>query len=95
MYSSSPWYCVLCIAYCLLCIMYYVLCIVYCVLCIVCCALCIVFLLVFYAFLSRDDNNPRRVNSFRSIAWTGQTFTSHTTLHTEQNQLAIKVSANK
>ena len=40
---------------------------------------------VFYAFLSRDDNNP---------AWTGQTFTTHTTLNTEQNQLAIKVSAD-
>ena len=25
--------------------------------------------------------------------WTGQTFTTHTTLKTQQNQLAIKVSA--
>ena len=46
-----------------------------------------------YAFLSRDDDNPRRVNLFR--AWTGETFTTHTTLNTEQNQLAIKVSADK
>ena len=29
-----------------------------------------------------------------STAWTGQTFTTHTTLNTEQNQLAIKESAN-
>ena len=29
-----------------------------------------------------------------SEAWTGQTFTIHTTLNTEQNQLAIKVSAD-
>ena len=48
----------------------------------------------FYAFLSRDDDNPRRVDKFRSTAWTGQTFTTHTTLNTEQNQLATKVSAN-
>ena len=43
----------------------------------------------FNAFLSRDHDNPRRV---RSTAWTGQTFTTHTTLDTEQNQLSIKVS---
>ena len=47
-----------------------------------------------YAFLSRDDDNPSRVNYFRSTAWTGQTFTTHTTLNTEQNQLAIKVYAD-
>ena len=29
-----------------------------------------------------------------TTAWTGQTFTTHTTLNTEQNQLAIKVSAD-
>ena len=45
-------------------------------------------------FMSRDNDNQRRVNSFRSTAWTGQTFTTHTTLNTEQNQLAIKVSAD-
>ena len=39
-----------------------------------------------YAFLSRDDNNTCRVNKFRSTAWTGQTFTTHTTLTTEQTQ---------
>ena len=38
--------------------------------------------LFLYAFLSRYDNNPRR------------RFTIHTTLNTEQNQLAIKVSAD-
>ena len=36
----------------------------------------------FNAFLSRDDDNPRIVNWFRS------------TLNAEQNQLAIKVSAD-
>ena len=46
------------------------------------------------AFLSRDDDNPSRVNYFRSTAWTGQTTTTHTALNTEQNQLAIKVSAD-
>ena len=45
-------------------------------------------------FLSGDDDNPRRVNEFRSTAWTGQASTTHTTLNTEQNQLAIKVSAD-
>ena len=52
---------------------------------------------IFFFFLCifvQDDDNPRRVNSFRSTAWTGQTFTTHTTLNTEQNQLAIKVSAD-
>ena len=54
------------------------------------------FFIFFYLciFLSRDDNNPRRVNQFRSTAWTGQTSTTNTTLNTEQNQLAIKVSAD-
>ena len=47
---------------------------------------CFLFLNFFYAFLTRDDDNPRRVNYFRSTAWTGQTFTKHTTLNTEQNQ---------
>ena len=46
---------------------------------------------VFYAFFSRDDDNPSRVNYSRSTAWTAST---HTTLTTEQNQLAIKVSAD-
>ena len=50
-------------------------------------------LFYFYAFLSRDDENPRRVD-YRSTTWTGQTFTTHTALNTEQNQLAIKVSAD-
>ena len=34
------------------------------------------------------------VQEFRSTAWTGQTFTTHTTLNIGQNQLAIKVSAD-
>ena len=41
-----------------------------------------------------DDDNPRRVNEFRSTAWTGQASTTKTTLNTEQNQLAIKVLAD-
>ena len=32
-------------------------------------------------FLSRDDDNPHRVNWFRSTAWTGQTFTTHNIEH--------------
>ena len=40
---------------------------------------------IFYAFLSREDDNPHRDL---------QTFTTHTTLNTEQNQLAIKLSAD-
>ena len=55
----------------------------------------LLFLFIFiYACLSRDDNNPSRVNSFRSTTWTGQTFTTYTTLNTEQKHLPIKVSAD-
>ena len=50
--------------------------------------------ILFMHFSSRDDDNPRRGNYFRSTTWTGQTFTTHTTMNTQQNQLAIKVSAD-
>ena len=54
----------------------------------------VAFFAFFCIFLSRDDENPCRVNYFRSTAWARHTFTTHTTLNTEQNQLAIKVSAD-
>ena len=53
------------------------------------------FHVVFYAFLSRDDDNPAEsINSDLQRGLTGQTYTTHTTLNTEQKQLAIKVSAD-
>ena len=42
---------------------------------------------IFYAFFCPGPMTTH-------AAWTGQTFTTHTTLNTEQNQLAIKVSAD-
>ena len=47
------------------------------------------FFLFFYAFLSRDDLNSDLQRGQRV-----QTFTTTTTLNTEQYQLAIKVSAD-
>ena len=47
------------------------------------------------AFLSRDDDNRRKSQLIQiySVDWTN-VYNTHKTLNTEQNQLAIKISAD-
>ena len=47
----------------------------------------------FFFFMHRPGTMTTHAESI-NLAWTGQTFTIHTTLNTEQNQSAIKVSAD-